>query len=251
MAGTEPRPTNSGNPDDGTTRLHLQYYADIWYTEEVGFDLRNMAGMRFSRECRFYFWVAWGAWWVAVWVAVYAEYSWRVPDFMGFHLVEAWIAMLAPFATLAAADSLSIKTYQATWFEFNRKGLGPVMLAKESVDRLRDELGQSLLLRWFKPPESRDVSAQLMTAALWYPALALPQDSSWWRRYGEWAVDVLFGYLPLGIAPLLFLVAPKPWGLSVGLIICAVSLAVLGNSALRLAARRQAILDYFEAWRST
>ena len=85
---------------------------------------------------------------------------------------------------------------------------------------------------------------------LWWPAVIAPEGSLWWHRYGEWTLDVTSGYCLLFAAPLLLAVFPSRHGLAIAALLFAVSMARLGYSAIRLAGRRQAILDYFNAWRT-
>jgi hypothetical protein len=63
---------------------------------------------------------------------------------------------------------------------------------------------------------------------------------------------MLLGYVPLLLASLTiyaWLESGARWQLAMGGILAGVALVVLGHSLLRFAARRQAILDYFAAWR--
>jgi hypothetical protein len=217
-------------------------------------NLRAVAGMMLSRECRLYYWTGWVAWVIGGWALVYAEYTFRVSLPPAFYMVEAWLAMLMPFLAMVVADWLAIRIYQAVWFEFNRRALGAVALESMAVDRIREELRKNVLLRFLRPPASRSIGDQLLTAALWYRALTMPEDSPWWQRYGEWAVDVLLGYIPLLIAVVLLIgwlsgLTGERYGLALAAIPGGLSMLVLGYSALRFASRRQAIIDYFQAWR--
>jgi hypothetical protein len=90
-----------------------------------------------------------------------------------------------------------------------------------------------------------------MTAALWLPALTAPEGTPWLKRYSEWLVDALCltVLFPLALFTLAWL--PYPWGLGGALFIASAALLTLGYSLLRLSARRQAILDYFDAWKGS
>ncbi|MDQ3023278.1 MAG: hypothetical protein M3R04_02655 [bacterium] len=205
--------------------------------------------MRLSGSSRFYFFVAWIAWWVAAWSLIYAEYLLRSRDMLTQFAVEAWFTMVAPLAVFAIADQLVMRIYERVWFDFTERSLGPLVLEREAVDRLRSSLRRNLLLRWAAPPESRSIGAQLMTAALWLPALSAPDDTPTLKRYREWLIDSACWGL-LGCAAVVAFIWPSRGGFAAALIVLATGLIVLGYSLVRLAARRQAILDYFSAWRS-
>ncbi|HES58452.1 MAG TPA: hypothetical protein ENO21_03380 [Firmicutes bacterium] len=211
-------------------------------------NLRPMAGMSLGRECAFYFWSGWLGWVVAAFGLIYVELTLRAPDHLAFYMVEAWLAVLAPFFALYFADSLSLTTYQAVWHDLHRRELGHRVIDREAVDRLREELRSNPLLRWFRPPPSEDSRAQLLTVSLWYRALILPPAAPWRARYGEWVADVCLGYLPFFTGWLLWFLVPAAWGFLLAVAVTSLSLVVLGLSAVRLAARRQAVLDYFAAW---
>jgi len=211
-------------------------------------NLRPLAGMSLGRECAFYFWSGWAAWVVAVLGMIYVELTLRAPDHLTFYLAEAWVGLLAPFAALYLADRLSLTTYQSVWGDLQRRELGHRAIDREAVDRLRDELQYNLLLRWFRPPASDDSRAQLMTVSLWYRALILPPASPWLRRYGEWVADICLGYVPFFAGWALWFLVPSERGFLLALSVTSLALATLGLSAVRLAARRQAVLDYFSAW---
>ena len=205
--------------------------------------------MRLAGNSRFFFFVGWVAWWLAGWGLVYGEYLLRAKVWLTPYGVEAWLAMLAPLAAFGLADLLVMRLYERIWFTFTREALGPVVVEREAVDRLREELRRHPLLRWATPPESRSLGAQLMTAALWLPALSLPEGSAPIRRYGEWLLDGLhLCVLVLGVV--VAIEWPNRAGLGFSLIVLSTGLIGLGYSLVRLAARRQAILDYFSAWRA-
>jgi hypothetical protein len=208
-------------------------------------NLRSAAGMHLSHECRFYFWVGWIAWVLAVWAALFGEYVWRVPDPPAFYLVEAGGAMLSWLIALALADWQVVTIYQATWHLLQHRTLAPVALNAEVVERIRNELATDPLLRWFRPPKTSGIRAQLMTVALWFQAVAAPEGSPRWRRYSEWLIDGAFGYLPIVAACVVIAVWPKWRGMGTAALLGAIGMAVLGYSLIRLAARRQAILDFF------
>jgi hypothetical protein len=205
--------------------------------------------MRLAANSRFFFFVGWVAWWAASWALIYAAYTLRARDWLTPYGVEAWLAMVAPLAVFAAADHLVMKLYERIWFAFTSQSLGPVVLEREAVDRLRADLRRNLLLRWAAPPVSRSMGAQLMTAALWLPAIAAPDDTPPLVRYREWIFDSV-SFLFLGAGGLLAVLWPTREGIAIALAVLSAGLGVLGFSLIRLAARRQAILDYFNAWRS-
>jgi hypothetical protein len=211
-------------------------------------NLRGAAGMNLGRECAFYFWSGWVAWVVAAFGLLYTEFTLRAPDHLSIYLVEAWLAVLAPFFALYYADGFSLSTYQSVWRDLHHRELGHRVIEREAVDRLRDELERNLLLRWFRPPASDDSRAQLLTVSLWYRALTLPPSAPWLKRHGEWVADVCLGYIPFLTGWALWLLVPAAWGFLLAVAVTSASLVVLGLSAVRLSARRQAVLDYFQAW---
>ena len=156
--------------------------------------------------------------------------------------------MLAWLVTLAAADYTAISLYQSAWFAIHRRGLAPVLLDQGAIERIRRELRAVPLLVWLRPPASRSVRAQLLGAALWFNAVTLPEGAPWLKRYGEWLVDALCGYLLSAGALIAALLNPSWRGLGIAALAFAAGQAALGYSAIRLAARRQAILDFFSAW---
>jgi len=209
---------------------------------------RNAAGMMLSLECAVYFWLGWVAWLLALAGACFGEYIWRVPEPPGAYLFEALVMMLSWVITLAAADHTVISYYRTTWHMLFRQTVAPLVLESKLVDRIRQELTRIPLLRPLRPPPSSDIRGQLMTVALWWQAVTAPEESGVWRRYGEWLVDVLGGYLPLVVGVIVLMAWPERRGLATASLLGAVAMAVLGYSLIRLAGRRQAVLDYFQAW---
>jgi hypothetical protein len=205
--------------------------------------------VRFSSSSRFFFFVGWTAWWFALWSLVWAEFLLRARVPFTPYYLEAYAAILAPLAAFGCADLLVTRLYEHVWFQFTREALGPVVMEREAVDRLRADLRRSLLLRWVAPPESRSLGAQLMTAALWLPALVAPEGTSFIGRHRDWLIDAL-SVLLLLLAVCIVVVWTDRLGLALALFPMAAGLLILGYSLVRLAARRQAILDYFNAWRS-
>lgn len=212
-------------------------------------------GLRLSNACAPYHWIGWVAWCAAGLTALYAEYCLRVPDPPGGYLFEAALGILWPFIALVLADDLSLAHYQQPWIDLSRPGTAPRMLDASAVDNIRDELRSHPILRWFAPPESREISAQLLTTALWYKAVALHPSHGFRARYGEWLLDALGGYgtllsiIAVGYLWLNTTEGRLDWLLHAALLLLCLPLAVLGHSVIRFAARRQAILDYFRTWR--
>ncbi len=209
--------------------------------------------MRLAGDSRIYFFVAWVAWLVSGYCLLYVEYELRRTQFLQPYAVEAWIGMVLPIGVFALADWLVIRSYERVWFGFQRQSLGPVVLERESVDRLRADLRRSILLRWAAPPASRSMRAQLLTAALWLPALCAPEGTPWAARYREWIVDTV---TVIAVCTAIVLLVSSGgldivWTTRAALALLAVGLLVIGFSLVRLAARRQAILDYFSAWRGS
>jgi hypothetical protein len=201
-----------------------------------------------SGDCRFYFFIGWLGWLAAGWLLLFAEYGLRRPEWLSTYTVEAWLAMVVPVAAIAGADWLLMRQYEHLWFRFNRESLGPLVLERGSVERLRADLRRSLLLRWAMPPANPSVRLQLFIAAMWLPALVAPDGTPWNRRYREWLLDMLAGTV-LGVAVVLGITGTAGWALPLAALLGGLALLALGFSLIRLAARRQAILDYFTAWR--
>ena len=216
--------------------------------------LRNAAGMSFSRRCGVYHWSGWVALTAAVWALLFGEYVLRVSFPPGFYLVEGFLALLGPFVALFIADSYAISNYHNTYREVQRLNLAERILDSAAIDDVRRELSRHLLLRGFRPPPSRDVAAQLFSAALWYRAVITPSGTPFFTRYGEWMADLLLGYLPLllmGLVAAAYLETGARWQLGLVGLLASLALGMLALSLMRFAARRQAILDYFAAWRET
>jgi|GEM_PF-2892473 len=211
--------------------------------------MRAAAGMQLSRECGFYWWTGWLAWVLASWALLFGEYAWRVPDPPAAYLFEATGAMLSWLIALAAADSFVVAVYRRSWRLLKRETWAPAMLDTGNSDLIRRELRANPLIRWLRPPKSHDIRAQLLTASLWWQAFTAPEGATHWRRYGEWIVDAALGYLPMLAAFVIVAVWPTWRGMGTAALCGALGMGVLGWSLLRLSARRQAILDYFSAWR--
>ena len=207
------------------------------------------AGMRFAGACRFLFWTGWLAWTLAAVGVLYGEFVLRSPDPLNGYFFEALGCMVGWLIALYLADNLAMRVYRRSWRRLMQGALAPVALEQQVVERIRAELATDPLLRWFKPPRSRDVAGQLMTAALWWQAYEAPEGSGRWQRYGEWFIDALAGYLPLAAGVLTLVLWPTWKGSGAAAFLVGCGLATLGWSAIRLAARRQAIVDYFTAWR--
>jgi hypothetical protein len=212
-------------------------------------NIRAAAGMMLAGECRFYFWFGWLAWMLAIAGIAFGEYVWRVPDPPAAYLVEAVVMMTSWLSALFLADSRVVSIYRRTWQQLRQRFMAPVVIEPQVVDQIRKELAVDPLLKWFKPPRSSGLRAQLLTAALWWQAVTAPEGTPRLKRYGEWFVDALLGYLPLGLAVAVLIVWPVWRGLGTAALLGSIGMAVLGYSAIRLAARRQALLDYFSTWR--
>jgi hypothetical protein len=206
------------------------------------------AGIRFGRECAWYYWLGLAAWVAAVFCAVYAEYNLRVPNPPGGYLVEAFAAFLAPFIALMLADNTALKIYSQVALDLHDRNWAPQLIDSSSVDLIRQELKRHVLLRFIVPPVSHGLREQLLTAALWYPAVVLPPSQPWRKRYGEWLADVLGGYLLALCSWSVVYIWNDLRALPIAMLLTGAALAVLGYSSIRLAARRQAILDFFNAW---
>jgi len=210
---------------------------------------RTASGMHLSRECDFYFWAGWLAWVLAISGLAFGEYVWRVPDPPAAYMIEGVIAMTSWLISLWLADDRMIAIYRATGYELRQRFMVPVVIEPQVVDQLRRELARDPLLKWFRPPRSGDLRSQLLTAALWWQAVTAPEGTGYLRRYGEWLIDALLGYLPLVLAVVLLLTWPSWRGVGTAALLGSVGMAILGYSLIRLAARRQAVLDYFSTWR--
>jgi len=217
----------------------------------VKFNPLATLGLRFSRECSAYFWAGWAAWSTAGIGTAAAVFFLRVSEPPAFYGWEALAGLLAPFVALYLADHVSLSGYERVSQDLRERALAPLLLDIQAVEQLRREMGGNLLLRWLRPPLSKSVREQLMTAALWYPALVLHAGHAWQRRYGEWVADVLCGYLPLFAGWIIGALFPGAHGQALAVLITCLGLITLGLSSIRLGARRQAILDYFRAWLTT
>lgn len=218
-------------------------------TRRPRFNLRSAGGMHLSRECGFYFWFGWLAWVLAIGGAMFGEYTWRVPDPPAAYLVEAVIGMTGWLSALWLADTQMVSVYRATWEQLRRRFMAPVIVEPQVVDQIRRELAGDPLLKWFRPPQSNDLRSQLLTAALWWQAVTAPEGTGYLRRYGEWLVDAGLGYLPLGLGVVVLALWPSWRGVGTAALLGALGMATLGYSLIRLAARRQVMVDYFATWR--
>lgn len=222
---------------------------------QLKFNARSNAGLRLSGACAAYYWIGWLAWTAAGITALIAEYHLRVPEPPAGYLVETALGILIPFLALVFGDHVSLATYMRVWFDLQKPGLAPQMLDSSAVDRMREELRGNVLLRWFRPPASKELGAQLATTALWYKAMALHPSHGFWARYHEWVIDVLVAYAAMGgLATIAYLwlsagVGELDWLLHLALLGMCLPLVVIGYSVIRFAGRRQAILDYFRTWR--
>lgn len=222
---------------------------------QLKFNALGTVGLRLSGACAAYYWIGWIAWCAAGLTAIYAEYCLRVPEPPAGYIIETALGILIPYFALMIGDHFSIETYMQVWFDLQRPGCAPQMLDSSAVDRIREELRGNVLLRWFRPPASKELGAQLATTALWYKAMALHPSRGFWARYGEWVADVLVAIVTLaGLGSTAYFwlnagVGMLDWLLHVSLLAMCLPLAVIGYSVIRFAARRQAILDYFRTWR--
>jgi hypothetical protein len=214
---------------------------------EVG--LRNASGLALSRECTFWFWLAYFALLLAVFGLIATEVLWRLPDLTGFYFIEAVLVLCAPLGVLFVCDRLTLETYSATWFDLRDRGRALLLLERDSVETIRRELRWNPVLMWLRPPASRDVASQLMTAALWYRAIMAPEGAGAWRRYSEpngWARG--FGLrlgLTAGLMSLVNGAAASQWPLLLAAVPGGLMFGLFGIQQLTILARRQAILDYF------
>jgi hypothetical protein len=222
---------------------------------QLKFNALNTLGLRFGGACAAYYWIGWVAWCAAGITTLYAEYHLRVPQPPAGYIVETTLGLLIPYLALMLGDHVSLESYMQVWFDLRRPGCAPQMLDASAVDRIREELRSHMLLRWFRPPASKKLGAQLVTTALWYKAMSLHPSRGFWARYSEWMIDVLVVILALtGLATIAWLwlfsgVGQLDWLLHVALLGTCLPLLVIGYSVIRFAARRQAILDYFRTWR--
>jgi len=205
--------------------------------------------MHLSHDCGFFFWTGWLAWALAIAGAAFGEYVWRVPDPPAAYMLEAIIGMTCWLSAMWLADTLMVNLYRATWEQLRQRFMAPVVIEPQIIDQIRDELARDPLLKWFKPPKSNDLRSQLLTAALWWQAVTVPEGTSYRRRYSEWLVDALLGYLPLGLGVAVLATWPSWRGVGTAALLGSLGMAVLGYSLIRLAARRQVMVDYFSTWR--
>jgi hypothetical protein len=205
--------------------------------------------MRLAANTRAFFFLGWLSWWAVAWAVVYVEYHFRAKVWLTPYGFEAWIAMVAPLFAFACADQLVMKHYESVWERFTNNALGPLVLENEAVDRLRDDLRRNLLLRWFAPRKARSLQAQLSTAADWLPALIAPQESTA-LRFSE-AVTNLCCWLLIAGAFAVALAGATRESVAIAIGMFGLALVGLGFHAIKIAARRQAVFDYFAAWRAS
>jgi hypothetical protein len=215
--------------------------------------LRNASGMHYARRAGANHWAGWLALLAGSWSLLFGEYHMRTSGPMGFYLVEGWLALCMPFFAMYIADSIAVNLYHSTYREVQRMNLAERVLDQVAIEDIRSELAGNLLLRAFRPPRSLHIAAQLYSAALWYRAIVRPAGAGFWQRYSEQATDMLLGYIPLFLAAFVavsWMESGARWQMALTALLAGLSLVVLGLSLLRFAARRQAILDYFAAWRT-
>jgi hypothetical protein len=204
--------------------------------------------VRFTGPSRFYFFLAWTGWLVGAWALIGGVYMARYPGFQSPYLVEASLALLAPFGCVALADRFSMREYSATWKLLNQS-LGVLIADGGAIDALREDMLAVPILRWFAPPARRGTESQLLVATLWLPALRTASGGAWIARFGEWLADAV-AIIVLPALSLFCLLGLEPeLGIPLGLSIAGFALAELGYSLVRLAGRRQAVRDFFNAWR--
>jgi hypothetical protein len=219
------------------------------------FNALGTLGLKLGGACAAYHWIGWLAWCAAGITALYAEYHLRVLEPPAGYMVETALGILIPYLALVLSDHVSIESYMQVWFDLRRPGWAPQMLDLSAIDRIREELGGNVILRWFRPPASQDLGGQLVTTALWYKAMALPPSAGFRARYGEWVTDAVVAQAAvLGLAAMAYVwltaaASQLDWLLPVALLSLCLPLMVIGHSVIRFAARRQAILDYFRTWR--
>lgn len=205
--------------------------------------------MRFSFPCRFYFFCGWFAWLLGAWALLASVFTATQPDLLSNYSAFAWASLLAPFLVIAVADRISIRIYEGCWHRINTGFLGPMLLDRETLSQLRHDVLQLPVIRWLAPREAKTVGRQILAIAMWWPAL-LQREGSFRQRFGEALLDTLAIAAGLPLAGLMFLCLPAAAGLPLGLAFAAAALLILGHSLVRLAGRQQAVLDYFEAWRT-
>jgi hypothetical protein len=215
-----------------------------------GTGMRNASGLAWSRECSVWFWLSYVGLLAALIALLAAELLWRLHTDLSFYFIEALLLLISPFLVLMHCDQVTLRTYSALWYDLREQGRAPLLLDRDAVANIRDELRWHPLLGWLRPPPSRDVRGQLFTATLWYRAVMAPEGTSWPKRYSE--------QLGLALALLLLVATPLLWMFSGGtdmltgkaadcatLALLAVALGWLAQQQLVVTSRRQAILDYF------
>jgi hypothetical protein len=212
--------------------------------------LRNASGLALSRECTFWFWLSYGALLLAVYGLLLAELLWRLPDLIGFYLIEGLLAICAPLLVLMLCDRITLETYGSVWYDLRDRGRALLLLDPQSVETIRRELRWHPLLLWLRPPASADIRSQLLTAALWYRAIMAPEGTGSLRRYGEqlgWSFAYALLLLTGAGGLLIASGASADWLALLHGLACPAGLVfgLFAYQQLIILARRQAILDYF------
>ncbi|MCC7477613.1 hypothetical protein IT575_04060 [bacterium] len=210
--------------------------------------------MRFSGISRLHFFLGWVSLWLGMEFLLLGEFLLRVPDPPGMYFIEAGLAILAPFGALALGDHEAVRIYREVWNGLGERLLSTVLIERDAVSRLRADLRQHWLLWFYAPREARSLSGQLRQVAVWYQALALPTDSPFGRRFGFIMLSrlamllALPAFIALGASVMgAGLRQPTPFAL----LICALLLGVIGYDRLLMAARGQALGDFFAAWKAS
>jgi hypothetical protein len=209
--------------------------------------------MRFSGISRVYFFLGWTALWIAAELLVLAAFRLRAPEGLRMYLYEAMLAILAPFIALGIGDHYSIFGYRQVWNGLHGQLLTVIFLDRDAISRLRDDLRQSWLLWAFAPREQSSIPRQLAVVAVWYRALALPSGTPWQQRYGEaLALRLSLILLPVPVLALLLSLSfgAQPMTLAM-LALTGGLLLVAGWLGIQIAARHQALQDYFKAWQAS
>jgi hypothetical protein len=209
--------------------------------------------VRFSGVSRVYFFLGWTALWVAAELLLLAVFRLRAPDGLKEYLFEALLGFIAPFVALGVGDSISIGTYRRVWNDLHGQLLTLIFLDRDAITRLRADLRQYWLLWFFAPREQRSIKAQLAVVAQWYQAIALPSGTPWHKRFGEaLALRISLLLLPVpAVALVAALVGQLNQWLLVPLAIEGMLLLIAGWQGILMAARYQALQDYFNAWQAS
>lgn len=212
--------------------------------------LRNASGLALGWRRELWFWFAYLALLAASWLLLIAAVLIRLPDLLGFYFFEALLALCAPLLVLYVCDSQTLRSYGMVWHDLLELNRAELLLSTEAVELVRRELRHNPLLRWLRPPPSRSIAGQLLTASLWYHALLAPEGSGFLRRYREQLLLAL-GYCLLLSVPLGWVYAhssalftPRLVN-ALGAAGCGLMLGLFGLQQLAVLARRQAIDDFF------